>query len=153
MRDNLTPNEPLDPDIGPTNHLLPLMLVGIGGAIGTGFRYLLSMTIPDVGRIPLSVFVINLTGAFLLGLLLELLAWHGSSQGVRRQLRLFLGTGILGGYTTYGTLAIDTSLLFHNGQAGIALLYASCTVILGFGASLLGIVLGRELHKRTEPNT
>lgn len=145
MRDDLTPNEPLDADTGPIQSLRPVLLVAIGGTLGTAARYLLSAAFPALAGVPVGIFVINLSGAFLLGVLLELLARRGPDIGLRRVARLFFGTGILGGYTTYSTLATDTALLLHDGRTAIALVYALGTVILGAGCTLLGIIVGRRL--------
>ena len=89
-------------------HWRSVLLVFVGGAIGTTVRYLLSAAVPTVAGIPLITLVINVTGAFVLGWLLEALALRGPDAGPRRDLRLFAGTGILGGYTTYSSFAVDT---------------------------------------------
>ena len=84
----------------------------------------------------------NLAGAFVLGALLEHLAARGPDEGRRRALRLTLGTGFCGGFTTYSALAVDTDGLLRAGQAGPALAYALGTVALGLAASALGIAVG-----------
>lgn len=130
-------------------HLHPwfLAVVWVGGTTGTGTRYLISEAVPRAFRVPVAIVVINLVGAFLLGLLLELLARRGKDAGRRRLLRLLLGTGFLGGFTTYSALAVDTATLFRAGLAGHAVAYALLTVVVGGLASLSGIALGRALHR------
>lgn len=144
MSDEIARREPLDPDTGPRRGLRPVLLVAAGGAIGTTGRYLLSTLIADVGRVPVGVLVTNLSGAFLLGWLIEGLARRGPDTGRRRDLRLLLGTGIIGGFTTYSALAADTAVLLHDGAPVPAVVYGLGTVLLGGAATVAGIVLGRR---------
>lgn len=128
MTDELDRNAPLDPDSGPRRLLLrPLVLVALGGAAGTTARYLLGETISDVAGMPFGIFAINLTGAFLLGWLIEALARYGPDTGRRRDLRLLLGTGVIGGFTTYSALAADTAVLLRDGTPGSRPLTASAS--------------------------
>ncbi|WP_371740714.1 CrcB family protein, partial [Frigoribacterium sp. CFBP 13712] len=84
-------------------------LVALGGTIGTGLREALALSFPAApGSIPVTILLINVVGAFALGLLLESLMRRGPDAGRRRDLRLFIGTGVLGGFTTYSALAVDT---------------------------------------------
>ncbi|WP_448630356.1 fluoride efflux transporter FluC [Cellulomonas soli] len=132
-------------------HLTPslILLVGLGGALGTGARYALTSAapVPDGGW-PAATFTENLLGAFLLGLLLESLVRRGpESTGIRR-LRLTLGTGVLGGFTTFSTLAIEVERLGAAGHVGTALTYALASVVLGFLTALGGVLLGARRHAR-----
>jgi CrcB protein len=126
------------------NHAL---LVGVGGAIGTTIRLLLTTWLPADHGIPVIVFVINITGAFLLGALLESLARTGPDTGNRRALRLFAGTGIIGGYTTYSTLAVGAAELLNTGRLLTAAGYGIATVLIGAAATLLGILLARAITR------
>lgn len=148
------PELPLDPDLEVAEtalgqplpvHLAPgnLALVAAGGAVGTGLRYALSTTVPDWAGVPVGVVGINVVGAFLLGLLLELLAEVSIDAGWSRRARLGLGTGVLGGFTTYSTLAADTATL-AGGHPGPAVGYALTTVLLGAAASTAGVWLSRR---------
>ncbi|MCS5735465.1 CrcB family protein [Herbiconiux sp. CPCC 203386] len=125
-------------------HLRPayLALVALGGAIGTGLREAISLATPALGGFPIAIFGINVVGAFVLGALLEALALRGPDEGRRRRIRLFVGTGVLGGFTTYSALATDTALLLGDGSAAPAALYAGLTVVLGAIATWGGIALG-----------
>ncbi|MEY9952050.1 CrcB family protein [Leifsonia sp. EB34] len=129
-------------------HWRSVLLVFAGGAIGTTVRYLLSAAVPTVAGIPLIILVINVTGAFALGWLLEALALRGPDAGRRRDLRLFAGTGILGGYTTYSSFAVDTDGLFaaHNPGGGVG--YAVATILIGALASVAGIAAAAALGRR-----
>ncbi|KQQ52151.1 hypothetical protein ASF68_07190 [Plantibacter sp. Leaf314] len=120
-------------------------MVALGGAIGTGAREAISLAIPPIGGVPVAILGINVVGAFLLGLLLESLLRRGPDDGRRRDLRLFLGTGVLGGFTTYSALAADSSVLLLEGSALVGVLYAVGSVVLGVLASWSGIVLARRI--------
>ncbi|QYF73035.1 CrcB family protein [Cryobacterium sp. PAMC25264] len=125
-----------------------LALVFAGGTVGTALRELLAISVPSVAGVAVVIVGINIVGAFLLGLLLETLARSGPDDGRRRQLRLLLGTGVLGGFTTYSALATDTSLLLADDRLGTALLYALGTVIVGAITAWVGIACGAAVHRR-----
>lgn len=76
--------------------MISAIFVGVGGALGTIVRFLLSAVTPNVAGIPLGTLFINLSGALALGWLVSALAAHGTESGRRAQLRLFVGTGVLG---------------------------------------------------------
>ena len=118
-------------------------LVFVGGAAGTGLRYWISAVTPHWAGVPVATFGINVAGAFLLGVLLELLAGSKLSSSWSRGLRLGIGTGGLGGFTTYSALATDTVTLAaaHPGRAAG---YALATVLVGAVASIAGIWLARR---------
>ncbi|POH63488.1 MULTISPECIES: fluoride efflux transporter FluC [Cryobacterium] len=128
-----------------------LALVFAGGTVGTALRELLAISVPPVAGVAVVIVGINIVGAFVLGLLLETLARRGPDEGRRRQLRLLLGTGVLGGFTTYSALATDTGLLLADSRLGAALLYALGTVLIGAVASWAGIGAAGALHGR-RPN-
>lgn len=133
-----------------------VILVGAGGAVGTGLRYGLTVLVPHVQGIPVAILTVNVLGAFALGLLLETLAELGPDRGLSRRLRLGIGTGVLGGFTTYSSLAGDTVLL-ALGSVPVALAYSVGTVIIGAAASMIGITVARRLvrprivRRRTAP--
>lgn len=118
-------------------------LVFAGGAVGTGVRALVSAAVPPADGVPVPVLAVNVVGAFALGLLLATLQRGGPDVGRRRDLRLLLGTGVLGGFTTYSALAADTAGLVDQGRVGVALLYAGATLVLGLAAALAGLRCGR----------
>lgn len=120
-----------------------LGLVWLGGATGTATRYLLSTAVPARFGGPPVILGINVVGAFLLGLLLERLARGGRDAGRRRLVRLTVGTGFLGGFTTYSALAVDTMTLAGAGPIGVAAAYGLATVVVGALAATGGILLGR----------
>jgi CrcB protein len=125
-----------------------LGLVALGGTLGTGAREALALSFPAApGTLPVTILLINVTGSLLLGLLLESLLRRGPDEGPRRDLRLFVGTGVLGGFTTYSALAVDTGLLL-DGHAGVAIAYALGSVVAGALAAAGGIVLGGAFARR-----
>lgn len=125
-----------------------LGLVAVGGAIGTGVRAVLAAAFPPGAGISWTILAINVVGAFCLGVLLESLAHRGPDVGRRRSLRLFIGTGVLGGFTTYSTLADDTAQLLDAGRWAAGSGYALLSVVLGLAAVAAGVGLAARLRPR-----
>jgi fluoride exporter len=145
------PELPLAPDpsaVSPAPAPLHLradavLLVAAGGLVGTLARYGLAELDPTpAGHWPWATFVANLAGAFVLGLLLELLALSGPDHGGRQRIRLLLGTGFCGALTTFSTLAVETDLLAHDHHLGVAAGYLVATAFGGLLATLAGIAAG-----------
>lgn len=124
-----------------------LLVVGVGGAIGTAAREGLSLAIPPIGSLPLAILLINLAGAFALGVVLEFLVRHGPDQGPRRLARLLIGTGFMGGFTTYSTLATGTATLLTGGHVAVGIGYALGTIVAGAGATFAGTTLSAAAHR------
>ena len=124
-----------------------LLLVCAGGCIGTGARVAMIAAFPVTSGFPGAMLLINLLGAFALGLLLEALLRRerGGAGGVR--LRLFLGTGLLGGFTSYSALAEAVVALTASDAVMPALLYGLGTVLLGGLASWAGIAVASLVRK------
>ena len=120
-----------------------ILLVAIGGALGAAARYLLAGWVGAraASAFPWATFLINVTGSFLIGIVLGLLA-AGRISG---EARLFLTVGVLGGYTTFSTFSYETFQLLNGGRLVPALLYALGQVLLGVVAVYLGLVLARAL--------
>lgn len=125
-------------------------LVAAGGVLGALARYGLGLVIPAPGAWPLPTLVINLSGAVALGALLEALSRRGPDAGSRRVLRLALGTGFLGAYTTYSTLALDAVHLLIAGAAPAAAGYLAASLLGGAAATTVGIWLGAWQHRRAQ---
>lgn len=124
-----------------------IALVALGGAAGTGVREGLALLVPAAGPFPTAIFLVNLSGAFLLGLLLAWLLRSGPDEGRRRELRLLAGTGFLGGYTTYSTLSVATAQLLTGGDVSVGVGYAVGTVVLGALAAYAGIALAGRMPR------
>lgn len=146
------PRQAPHPRSGRPLHLsLPhLGLVLLGGMSGTAAREGLSLAIPGVNGLPTTILLVNIVGAFLLGLLLESLLRAGHDDGARRTLRLMLGTGFLGGFTTYSTFAVDSVLLLGSPGAGpgMGVVLMLATVLVGAAASWAGIAVAGLAGKR-----
>jgi CrcB protein len=114
------------------------LLICLGGAIGTGVRYLLSVWIARMAGtgFPFGTLLVNVAGSFLLGLVMQLSL---STQVLGADARLIIGTGILGGFTTYSTFNYETLALLREGAAGVAFLNAAATLIGCLVAGALGI--------------
>ncbi|WP_440709295.1 fluoride efflux transporter FluC [Herbiconiux sp. YIM B11900] len=125
----------------------PIALVAAGGVIGTAARAAIALAVSPIGQFPVAIFGINVVGAFVLGVLLQALALRGPDTGVRHTLRLFVGTGVLGGFTTYSALSADSAELLTDGGLGLALVYGVATVVVGALASAAGILLGARLGR------
>lgn len=118
-----------------------LLVVGAGGALGAAARYGAGQLWPwRPGEFPWATFVVNVSGCFALGLLMVFLVevWAGS-----RYLRPFLGVGLLGGYTTFSTLALETRDLLTSGHQQTAGLYLAGSLAAGLFGVWLGVLGGR----------
>lgn len=127
----------------------PIGLVAVGGTLGAACREGLSLLIPSLSAVPLAILVANVIGAFLLGYLYEALANLDKEGSAGIRLRLLLGTGFCGGFTTYSALARDTAMLFRDGFALEAFIYALGTVVVGACATWAGILLSSAVSRRS----
>jgi len=122
----------------------PLLLVMLGGAIGAGFRYhISSVALRFMGpAFPWGTWIINLLGGFLMGVLAAVLA--RSSEG-GEQLRLFLGVGVLGGFTTFSAFSLETFNMLQRGEPLMAAAYAVSSVTGSVLMLIGGVYLVRAL--------
>ena len=130
-------------------HLDPrlVVVVAVGGAVGTTARWALTQAVgTSSSGWPTATFVENLLGSFLLGALLEALLRRGSESPRGRLVRLGVGTGVLGGFTTFSSLAIEMERLIAGGQVTMSLIYGALSVVLGLLACVAGIALAARHH-------
>ena len=118
-----------------------LLLVFLGGTIGTAARLGLALAIPDPAGIPVATLVANVLGALLIGILMARLP-------VATDVRVFLGTGVLGGFTTYSALMVGSVVLWAEAPL-LAAGYAVGSLVLGVAAAALGLRLGRPRQRFT----
>jgi len=150
---------PLDPDIEldgpsrplprrPTRRIEPRLLVAIslGAMAGATARYELAVRIRvPPGGFPWATFWTNVSGSFVLGLLLVLLVGRFVTERfpTARDVRAAAGTGFLGAYTTFSTFSVETDVLLKAGHAGVAAGYVVASLVVGITAAWAGILLGR----------
>jgi CrcB protein len=109
-----------------------LAAVSVGGALGASARYAMTLAWPvRDGSFPWVVFMINVGGCALIGMLMVLIAEAGSAHPL---VRPFLGTGVLGGFTTFSTYAVDVWRLLNEERAAMAMAYAVWTLVAALGA-------------------
>jgi CrcB protein len=118
------------------------LVVFIGGGIGSMLRHGVNVICARLFGIgfPFGAFAVNVTGSIVMGLFAGYFAFRGDAAQIWR---LFLMTGILGGYTTFSAFSLDTVLLFERGQFGLAALYVAASVILSVGGLMAGLALMR----------
>ena len=121
-----------------------IMVIAFGGALGALSRYGLGIWVSSKWNqgFPLGTFIINITGAFLLGFLNILFI---EKLTISPLWRLGIGIGFLGAYTTFSTFGYETIMLLEGGSLLTAGLYTLLTVIIGFAGVALGVGLARIL--------
>lgn len=112
--------------------MLNCLCVGIGGFFGSVLRYLIGLIpVNPANGFPVKTLVINVLGAFVLGLISAIAA---KNSHMSEQLTLMLKVGLCGGFTTFSTFAYETTSLVQNGSAGLGITYALLSMILGVAA-------------------
>jgi fluoride exporter len=114
--------------------------VAAAGAVGAVLRYAVDHTVQRHAHFdfPLGTLVVNVTGSFVLGLLVGSADHHGLSAAWTT----VLGTGVVGAYTTFSTFTFDTLRLLENGERGAAATNIGASLAAGLGAAALGLALG-----------
>jgi fluoride exporter len=120
------------------------LLVFLGGGLGASLRHAVNVTCAKcIGTaFPYGTFIINISGSTVMGLIAGYLAFKGAAS---QPWRLFLMTGILGGYTTFSAFSLDTALLYERGALGLAALYVLGSVGLSIAGLFAGLALMRYL--------
>lgn len=128
-----------------TKYLFPFLLVGIGGMIGTILRYSVTLATKDISlSIPYNTLISNVAGCFIIGVVTAL---ADQRAFLSSDMRLFLATGICGGFTTLSSLVYELQKLLADKELFIASLYFTATFAGSFIAFFTGMVLIRLLVK------
>lgn len=122
-----------------------LGLVALGGGIGAGFRHLANVAASRLfgAGFPVGTLVVNVGGGLLMGILAGHLALGSRSAG--EELRLFLATGVLGGFTTFSAFSLDAVMLWERGEVLTALAYVVASVVLSILALVAGLAIARAV--------
>lgn len=120
------------------------LIVFLGGGIGAALRHGTNLV---VGRMlgtafPYATLTENVLGSLIMGMLAAYFAFKGDAS---QSWRLFLTTGILGGYTTFSAFSLDTALLYERGELGLAALYVIGSVALSIAGLFVGLAIVRQL--------
>jgi CrcB protein len=120
------------------------VLVFIGGGLGSTLRHIVNVVSPRFlgTAFPYHTFIINITGSTVMGLIAGYLAFKGDAS---QPWRLFLMTGILGGYTTFSAFSLDAALLYERGAIWLALFYVLGSVVFSIFGLFAGLALVRHL--------
>ena len=120
------------------------VLVFVGGGLGASLRHFINVVCAKcIGMsFPWGTFIINITGSLVMGLIAGYLAFKGEAS---QPWRLFVMTGILGGYTTFSAFSLDAALLYQRGEIGSALFYVLGSVALSIAGLFAGLALVRHL--------
>jgi fluoride exporter len=124
--------------------LRDIALVAAGGAVGSVLRYLATIAASGLFGVgfPYGTVLVNVTGSFAMGVLIEVIARRFEAS---EALRLLIATGVLGGYTTFSSFSLDTAALWERGQHLLAVVYVAASLGLGVAALFCGLWLARSL--------
>lgn len=119
------------------------ILVFLGGGLGASLRHAINVGCARACGVnfPYGTFVINITGSLVMGLIAGYLAFKGEAS---QPWRLFVMTGILGGYTTFSAFSLDAVTLYERGQGGLAAFYVLGSVLLSIAGLIAGLSLVRH---------
>jgi CrcB protein len=120
------------------NYLIVFFGAGIGGALRHGVNLLAARL--SAGGFPIGTLTINVLGSLLMGLLAGYFALKGDMS---QTWRLFLTTGILGGFTTFSTFSLETAMLYQRGALGSAATYVVASVVISLAAVFIGLAAAR----------
>ncbi|WP_448626307.1 fluoride efflux transporter FluC [Geodermatophilus sp. URMC 64] len=139
----------VDPDVGPRERRLDpavLAAIAVGGVLGSEGRFALERWVHSPADTwPWATWWINLSGSFLLGVLMVVITERIAAH---RLLRPLLGVGVLGGFTTFSTAMVEVHGLGRAGRPGLAVLYLAGTAVAALCAAALGATLTRRLPGR-----
>ncbi|MES3016700.1 MAG: fluoride efflux transporter CrcB [Bacteroidota bacterium] len=114
------------------------LFIGMGSLIGGILRYMLSQLIQNraLSTFPYGTLTVNILGCLLIGIVFGL----AERVGMAQEWKLFIVTGVLGGFTTFSAFSYESISLMRDGQAGTALIYVAASVVLGLLATYIGVL-------------
>ena len=123
------------------------LYVALGGALGASLRHGAGLAAVRLGLSgwPWATFFVNLLGSLLMGLLIGFLAFRGESLGGGQGTRLFLATGLLGGFTTFSAFSLEVAQYIQKDDWTRAIAYAGLSVVAGLALVLLGLFVMRKV--------
>lgn len=110
------------------------LVVALGGALGSVLRYIFTLAIGS-RTFPWPTLTVNIIGSFLIGIIL---AFSIREESFLYNWKLFLATGLCGGFTTFSAFSLENMTLLQNGKYGLAIFYIAASVILGIAAAFAG---------------
>jgi len=114
------------------------LVVFLGAGIGGTLRHIANRLLPLLlpGAFPMTTFIVNILGCFVMGVIAAAFALRGADAS--QTWRLFLTTGILGGFTTFSAFSLEFAVIWERGEPAMAVLYAGLTLVL----TLVGVFAG-----------
>ena len=118
-------------------------IVFLGGGLGAALRHGINLgALRWLGpAFPFGTLIVNVTGSLIMGLIAGYFAFKGDAS---QHWRLFLTTGILGGYTTFSAFSLDAALLYERGEVSLAAIYVLASVLLSIAGLFAGLALARS---------
>jgi len=144
----MTSPELASPDLSP---LAASALIAAGGAVGAVTRYHLGRWVTDAlaprggDAFPWGTLSVNIIGSLAMGGLIGWLARGGTSAQAAETMRLLIGVGLLGGFTTFSTFSADLVTMLHRGQMIDALGYGAASLIAGMAAVVAGLIIAQSV--------
>ena|ERR1700754_3679113 len=114
-----------------------ILLVGLGGGIGSVIRYA-AYLLTGIKKFPYATLSVNIIGSFVIGIVLAITM---KDEHFANNWKLFLATGICGGFTTFSAFSLENVQLLQSGKTGVAFLYIVLSVLLGIAATFSGYQL------------
>ena len=124
------------------NYLIVFLGAGIGGMLRHAVN--IAAVRPGWTSFPVATLAVNVSGSFVMGLAAGVFALR---LGLPQPVRLFLMTGVLGGYTTFSAFSLDAAILWERGRSGLAALYVAGSVAFAIGGLFAGLALARTLFR------
>lgn len=124
-----------------------LFFVALGGAIGSCLRYGVSelvMKFLSESTWPFATYIVNVSGGFAMGVIF---GWFSTTGIENTSLRLFLATGILGGFTTFSAFSLELYQIANRGSLGLAVIYGLSSVLLSLIALVIGLYISKAMFQ------